>query len=73
VLVLDLDVALNHGDSADHHRQPDLFVVEGLVADIEDELWLGFVAELRSGVGGGHLGLNSRVSANVQPPAALEA
>lgn len=59
VLPLDVQVSVDHGEAIDSHGQSDLVVVEGLVADIEDEVRLGLADEPYRGVGGDDLWVRS--------------
>lgn len=74
VLVLDMEVAVDHRDTVDDRGQADLLVVEGLVTDIQDKLCLCFVNEPDVGVGGGDIRVRSGIdalflaAANKSPP-----
>ena len=66
-----MKVAVDHDDTVDHHRQADLFVVEGLVADMEDQVCLGLGDKPHGSVGGSDLRVRSGVH-TLRGPAADE-
>lgn len=44
-VVPDVEAAVDHGDTVDRHDHADLLVIEGLVADMEDQVCLGLADE----------------------------